>query len=283
MGHFGGVMGEGVAFKVVVFAPTENGADEGAHVMVVGFGTEVGRGEGGAEGLKDADEDPDVAMDDGGGEVVAVGIDEVQEVGEEGFAVVAVEVRLGGGWGGFGVDEGFEVRGEMTTELGEEATFVNVEGVIGVAAMEVESGGGNIGGCADVADAEVEAAMSEGGVESGMDGMFVFGVAFVETAAGSGGNWKGGEVEVGHGLGLVEGREAGAPVEVGLKALDFVAVENLGADVGVIIEGAGFLGVGLGGSGDGEGIQRATASGIFVGELNVFGVVLVWFGHVCSS
>ena len=183
--------------EVVVFAPTENGADEGAHVMVVGFGTEVGRGEGGAEGFKDADEDPDVAMDDGGGEIVAVGIDEVQEVGEEGFAIVAVEVRLGG-WGGFGVDEGFEVRGEMTAELGEEATFVDVEGVIGVAAMEVEGGGGNIGGCADVADAEVEAAMSEGGVESGMDGMFVFGVAFVKTTAGGGGNREGGEVEVGH-------------------------------------------------------------------------------------
>ena len=221
-------------------------------------------------------------MDDGGGEVVAVGIDEVQEVGEEGFAVVAVEVRLGGGWGGFGVDEGLEVRGEMTAELGEEATFVDVEGVIGVAAMEVESGGGNIGGCADVADAEVEAAMSEGGVESGMDGMFVFGVAFVETAAGSGGNWEGGEVEVGHDLGLVEGREAGAPVEVGLKALDFVAVENLGADVGMVVKGAGLLSVGFGGSGDGKGVQGASTSGVFVGKLNVFGVVLVWFGHVCS-
>lgn len=244
MGHFGGVMGEGVAFKVVVFAPTENGADKGAHVMVVGFGTEVWRGEGGAEGFKDADEDPDVAVDDGGGEIVAVGVDEVQEVGEEGFAIVVVEVRLGGlggSWGDFlagggsRADDGFEVGREVAAELGEEATFVDVEGVIGVAAMEVEGGGGNVGGCADVADAEVEAAMGEGGVESGMDGMFVFGVTFVKATAGSGGNREGGEVEVGHGLGLVEGREAGTPVEARLKAFDFVTVENLGADVGVVI------------------------------------------------
>ena len=162
-------------------------------------------------------------------------------------------------------------------------TFVDAEGVIGVAAMEIKGGGRNVGGLAKVADAEIDTAMSEGGVEGGMDGLFVFGVAFVKTTAGGGGNREGGEVEVGHELGLVEGREAGAPVEVGLKALDFVAVENLGADVGVIVKGAGFLSVGFGGSGDGKGIQRATASGVFVGELNVFGVVLVWFGHVCSS
>ena len=111
--------------EVVVFAPTENGADEGAHVMVVGFGAEVGRGEGGAEGFKDADEDPDVAVDDGGGEVVTVGVDEVQEVGEEGFAIVVVEVRWGGwgGLGGFGAGGGsgannrLEASGEMAAKL----------------------------------------------------------------------------------------------------------------------------------------------------------------------
>lgn len=126
LGHFGGVVGERAAVEVVVFSPTENGADEGAHIMVVGFGAEPWWGEGGAEGFKDADEDPDVAVDDGGGEVVTVGVDEVQEVGKEGFAVVVVEVRRGGwggSWGGFGVsggsraDEGFEASGETATEL----------------------------------------------------------------------------------------------------------------------------------------------------------------------
>ena len=82
---------------------------------------------------------------------------------------------------------------------------------------------------------------------------------------------------------MVKGWETGAPVEVGLKAFYFVAVKNLGADVGVIIQGAGFLGVGFGGSGDSDGIKRAAASGVFVGELNVFGVVLVLVGHVGSS
>lgn len=77
-------------------------------------------------------------------------------------------------------------------------TFVNTEGVIRVAAMEIKGGGRNVGGLAKVADAEVEAAMGKGGVESGMDGLFVFGVAFVKTTAGGGGNWEGGEVEVGH-------------------------------------------------------------------------------------
>ena len=62
-------------------------------------------------------------------------------------------------------------------------TFVDAEGVIRVAAMEIKGGGRNVGGLAKVADAEVEAAMSKGGVEGGMDGMFVFGVAFVKTAA----------------------------------------------------------------------------------------------------
>lgn len=122
---------------MVVFPPTENGADEGAHIMVVGFGAEPWWGEGGAEGFKDADEDPDVAVDDGGGEVVTVGVDEVQEVGEEGFAIVMVEVRwdgwgglggryggaLGDGLGGFGAgggsraDEGFEVGRETAAEF----------------------------------------------------------------------------------------------------------------------------------------------------------------------
>lgn len=130
-------MGERAAVEVVVFPPTENGADEGAHIMVVGFGAEPWWGEGGAEGFKDTDEDPDVAMDDGGGEVVTVGVDEVQEVGEEGFAVVMVEVRwdgwgglggryggaLGGGLSGFGAgggsraDEGFEVGRETAAEF----------------------------------------------------------------------------------------------------------------------------------------------------------------------
>ena len=82
---------------------------------------------------------------------------------------------------------------------------------------------------------------------------------------------------------MVKGWEAGAPVEVGLEALDFVAVENLGADVGVIIQGASFLGVGFGRGGDSEGVKRAAASGVFVGELNVFGVVFVLVGHVGSS
>lgn len=77
-------------------------------------------------------------------------------------------------------------------------TFVDAEGVIGVAAMEIKGGGRNVGGLAKVADTEVEAAMGEGGVEGGMDGMFVFGVAFVKTTAGGGGNREGGEVEVGH-------------------------------------------------------------------------------------
>ena len=129
MGHLGGVVGEGVALKVVVFPPTENGADEGAHVVVVGFGTEMRWGEGGAEGLKDADEDPDVAMDNGGGEIVTVGVDEIQKVSEEGFAVVVVGVRwsgggaLGGGWGGFGAGggsragDGFEVGREAAAKL----------------------------------------------------------------------------------------------------------------------------------------------------------------------
>ena len=120
--------------EVVVFPPTENGADEGAHIVVVGFGVEPWWSEGGAEGFKDTDEDPDVAVDDGGGEVVTVGVDEVQEVGEEGFAIVVVEVRwdgwggrhggaLGGGLGGFGAgggsraDEGFEVGRETAAEL----------------------------------------------------------------------------------------------------------------------------------------------------------------------
>ena len=76
--------------------------------------------------------------------------------------------------------------------------FVDAEGVIGVAAMEIKGGGRNVGGLAKVADAEVEAAMSKGGVEGGMDGMLVFGVAFVKTTAGGGGNREGGEVEVGH-------------------------------------------------------------------------------------
>ena len=116
MGHFGGVVGERAAVEVVVFPPTENGADEGAHIMVVGFGAEPRWGEGGAEGFKDTDEDPDVAMDDGGGEVVTVSVDEVQEVGEEGFAVVVVEMRWGG-WGGFGTDEGFEAGRETAAEL----------------------------------------------------------------------------------------------------------------------------------------------------------------------
>lgn len=112
--------------EVVVFSPTENGADEGAHIMVVGFGAEPWWGEGGAEGFKDADEDPDVAVDDGGGEVVTVGVDEVQEVGEEGFAIVVVEMGpggLGGGWGGFlaggesRADDGFEVGREVAAEI----------------------------------------------------------------------------------------------------------------------------------------------------------------------
>lgn len=111
--------------EVVVFPPTENGADEGAHIMVVGFGAESWGSEGGTEGLKDTDEDPDVAMDDGGGEVVTVGVDEVQEVGKEGFAIVVVEVRWRGwgGLGGFGAgggsraDEGFEVGREAAAEL----------------------------------------------------------------------------------------------------------------------------------------------------------------------
>ena len=77
-------------------------------------------------------------------------------------------------------------------------TFVNTEGVIWVAAMEIKGGGRKVGGLAKVADTEVEAAMGKGGVESGMDGLFVFGVAFVKTAAGGGGNREGGEVEVGH-------------------------------------------------------------------------------------
>ena len=77
-------------------------------------------------------------------------------------------------------------------------TFVNTEGVIRVAAMEIKGGGRNVGGLTKVADAEVEAVMGEGGVESGMDGMFVFGVAFVKATAGGGGNREGGEVEVGH-------------------------------------------------------------------------------------
>lgn len=77
-------------------------------------------------------------------------------------------------------------------------TFVNTEGVIRVAAMEIKGGGRDVGGLTKVADAEVEAAMGEGGVESGMDGMFVFGVAFVKATAGGGGNREGGEVEVGH-------------------------------------------------------------------------------------
>ena len=77
-------------------------------------------------------------------------------------------------------------------------TLVNTEGVIGVAAMEITGGGRNVGLLAKVADAEVEAAMSKGGVEGGMDGMFVFGVAFVKTTAGGGGIREGGEVEVGH-------------------------------------------------------------------------------------
>lgn len=76
--------------------------------------------------------------------------------------------------------------------------FVNAEGVIRVAAMKIKGGGRNVGGLAKVADAEVEAAMGKGGVESRMDGMFVFGVAFVKATAGSGGNREGGEVEVGH-------------------------------------------------------------------------------------
>ena len=76
--------------------------------------------------------------------------------------------------------------------------FINAEGVIGVAAMEIKGGGRNVGGLAKVTDAEVEAAMGEGGVESGMDGLFVFGVAFVKATAGGGGNREGGEVEVGH-------------------------------------------------------------------------------------
>lgn len=126
LGHFSGVVGERAAVEVVVFPPTENGADEGAHIMVVGFGVEPWWGEGGAEGFKDADEDPDVAVDDGGGEVVTVGVDEVQEVGEEDFAIVVVEVRLGGwsgGWGGFLVgggsraDDGFEVGREAAAEF----------------------------------------------------------------------------------------------------------------------------------------------------------------------
>ena len=118
MGHFGGVVGERAAVEVVVFPPTENGADEGAHIMVVGFGVEPWWGEGRAEGFKDADEDPDVAVDDGGGEVVTVGVDEVQEVGEEGFAVVVVEMRWGGGgWGGFGADGGLEAGWEVAAEL----------------------------------------------------------------------------------------------------------------------------------------------------------------------
>lgn len=77
-------------------------------------------------------------------------------------------------------------------------TFVNTEGVIRVATMEIKGGGRDVGGLTKVADAEVEAAMGEGGVESGMDGMFVFGVAFVKATAGGGGNREGGEVEVGH-------------------------------------------------------------------------------------
>ena len=76
--------------------------------------------------------------------------------------------------------------------------FVNAEGVIRVAAMKIKGGGRNVGGLAKVADAEVEAAMGKSGVESGMDGLFVFGVAFVKTTAGGGGNREGGEVEVGH-------------------------------------------------------------------------------------
>ena len=110
-------MGERAAVEVVVFPPTENGADEGAHIMVVGFGAESWWGEGGAEGFKDTDEDPDVAVDDGGGEVVTVGVDEVQEVGEEGFAIVMVEVRWDGGWGGFGVDGGLEAGWEVAAKL----------------------------------------------------------------------------------------------------------------------------------------------------------------------
>ena len=105
-----------MAMEVVVFPPTENGADEGAHIMVVGFGAEQRWGEGGAEGFKDADEDPDVAVDDGGSEVVTVSVDEVQEVGEEGFAIVVVEVR-GGGGGGFGADGGLEAGWEMAAKL----------------------------------------------------------------------------------------------------------------------------------------------------------------------
>ena len=77
-------------------------------------------------------------------------------------------------------------------------TFVNTEGVIRVAAMEIKGGGRNVGGLAKVADAEIETAMGKGGVEGGMNGMFVFGVAFVKTTAGGGGNREGGEVEVGH-------------------------------------------------------------------------------------
>lgn len=129
-----------------------------------------------------------------------------------------------------------------------------MEGIIGVATMEIKGGGRNVSGLAKVANAEVETTTGEGGVEGGMDGMFVFGVAFVKTAAGSGGNREGGEVEVGHELGLVEGREAGAPVEVGLKAFDFVTVKNLGADVSVVIQGAGFFGVGFSRCGDSESI-----------------------------
>ena len=76
--------------------------------------------------------------------------------------------------------------------------FINAEGVIRVAAMEIKGGGRNVGGLAKVADAEIETAMGEGGMEGGMDGMLVFGVAFVKATAGGGGNREGGEVEVGH-------------------------------------------------------------------------------------
>lgn len=84
---------------------------------------------------------------------------------------------------------------------------------------------------------------------------------------------------------MIKGWETGAPVEVRLKAFDFVAVKDLGADVGVVIQGAGFFGVGFGGSGDSEGVKGAAASSVFVGELNVFGVVLilVLVGHVGSN
>ena len=77
-------------------------------------------------------------------------------------------------------------------------TFVDAEGVIRVAAMEIKGGGRNVGGLAKVADAEIDTAMGKGGVEGGMDGMLVSGITFVKTTAGGGGNREGGEVEVGH-------------------------------------------------------------------------------------